>query len=61
MSAPKEDEPVRLNRRPFSHEWEAVVVNAKGLITWRRPIDPVDALLLEEVYQRAQEEPTLEE
>lgn len=46
-----ESRPVRLNRRPFSEEWEVVLVNAAGVITWRRPIDPADAAVLERDYQ----------
>ena len=44
---------VRLNRTPFSEEWEAVQVDASGLIVWRAPIHPDDAATLERHYQES--------
>ena len=48
---------VRINRTPFSESWEAVKVNAKGLITQRWPIHPDDAKALDAAFPRVPAEP----
>jgi hypothetical protein len=44
---------VRINRTPFSGQWEAVKVNKNGVITWRCPIHPDDAETLKKYHQES--------